>query len=182
MRWACRGKRARRSAAVGLSLALAAVAWAGMPGRVAAQAINPKAFKERFDKARQTADVVADVRVVAAACTSAEDAGGGTRKVTLELCLHVLKAEKGPAKSGELLLVTHQVSWNSGPKPVALYGRQGTLRSFPCVAGVRGEVALRWDEQRRCYTSVAGWVPELPKGAPPTEAGKVTTAAEPGQP
>jgi hypothetical protein len=100
----------------------------------------------------------------------------------LQLCLHVLKADKGPVKEGELLLVTHEAAWNTGPAPVALYGRQGTLRSFPCVAGVRGHVALRWDDERRCYASLAGWVPELPRESPPTEKGKATTAGERSQP
>jgi hypothetical protein len=93
-----------------------------------------------------------------------------------------VKADKGPVREGELLLATHQVTWNNGPAPVALYGRQGALRSFPCVAGARGQVALRWDDQRRCYLGVAGWVPELPRGSPPTEAGKVTTPREPLKP
>ena len=125
--------------------------------------------------------MVADVRTLVATCTKAEDVGGGTQKLTLQLALHVLKADKGIARPGELLLVTHEINWNNRPGP-ALYGRQGTLRSFPCVAGATGQVALRWDNERRCYAVLAGWVPELPRAAPPQEAGKATVAAEGPQP
>jgi hypothetical protein len=150
----------------------------GLPGKLAAQAINPKVYQVKFEEARAKADLVAEVKVLGVACTKAEDAGEGTRKVTLQLCLQVVKGEKGPAKPGELLVVTHQISWNGRPGPPALYGRQGTMRSFPCVAGARGQVALRWDEPRRTYASLAGWVPELSPGAPPTEQGKATVATE----
>jgi hypothetical protein len=157
------------------SLLLAAVIL-GLPGKLAAQAINPKVYQIKFEEARAKADLVAEVTVLGVACTKSDDAGEGTRKLTLQLCLQVVKGDKGPAKQGELLLVTHEVNWNSRPGPPALYGRQGTLRSFPCVAGARGQVALRWDGPRRTYTSLAGWVPELSQGAPPLEQGKATVA------
>jgi len=150
----------------------------GSPSRSAAQAINPQVFKVRFEEKRSKADLVAEVNVLAVACTKSEDAGEGNRKLALDLCLQVVKADKGKAKPGELVLVRHEIDWSSRPGPPALYARQSTLRSFPCVAGAKGQVALRWDEPRRCYAALAGWVPELSPGAPPIEQGKATVARE----
>ena len=44
------------------------------------------------------------------------------------------------------------------------------------------DVALRWDTKHRSYALLAGWVPELPQGGPPTEAGKALTAPAEGGP
>jgi hypothetical protein len=170
-------KASSRLAVCLLMSGLALTLCLGTPGRAAAQAINPQVFKKKFEDAKDKAEVVAKVRVLAAACTKSEPKEGFS-KVTLELCLQVQKAEKGPAKDGEIVVVSHEINWSSKLGPPALYGRQGTLRSFPCVAGVEGDVALRWDEKRRTYAIVAGWVAVLPQGAPPTEAGKATVASD----
>jgi hypothetical protein len=146
--------------------------------RLCAQGINPKAFKIKFDQQRDKAEVVASVRVLAAVCTKAEKGEEGTQNITLQLCLQVKKADKGDVKEGQVLLVTHPIMWNATPRPVALYSRQATLRTFPCVAGAMGDVALRWDAKQRSYVSMAGWVPELPEGAPPTEPGKASVSGD----
>jgi hypothetical protein len=160
-------------------LAGALLAGVGVPWgteRASAQAINPQAFKAKFDQEKGKADVVAAVRVLAVACTKAAKGEEGENALTLEMCMQVEKAEKGAAKTGEMLLVRHQINWSNRLGPPALYGRQSTKRSFPCVAGTTGEVALRWDAEHRCYAALAGWVPQLPAGDPPTDVGKVSVA------
>jgi hypothetical protein len=143
---------------------------------VQAKPASTQAYKKHFESARKNAEVVASVRVLAAVCTRAKN-DGGSRKLTLQLCLQVKKVAKGPPKKGEVLVVTHPITWSSRKGPSALYARLGTLHSFPCVAGASGEVALRWDARKRCYVSVAGWVPDPPDDSPPTEAGRATVAA-----
>jgi hypothetical protein len=161
-------------------LLLGASPWAAE--RAHAQAINPQAFKVKFEQARAGADVVAKARVVAVACAKADKGEEGASTLTLDICLQVEKADKGPAQQGELLLVRHQIPWSKRLGPPALYGRQSTLRSVPCVPGVTGDVALRWDAKHRSYNLLAGWVPELPQGSPPTEPGKALTASGAGGP
>jgi hypothetical protein len=173
-----RGWYRRPARAAGLALLGGALALA-CPGGLPAGPINPKVYQQQFERARAKADVVAEVRTLAAACTKAEKGEGGSTKLTLELCLHVLKSEKGPARAGEILVVTHHLpNWSSRPGPPALYARMAMLRMFPCVPGAKGQVALRWSPKSRTYESIAGWVPEPPGGAsPPLEAGKAAVAA-----
>jgi hypothetical protein len=149
-------------------------------GPLAAQPINPQVFKKQFDEAKQEADVVAQVRVLAAVCTEA--AGEGKMKsVTLQLSLQVLDSEKGPAKKNDVLVVTHKVQLPAGPGPGS-YGYMGALRRFPFTPGVQGSVALRWDKEARQYTGIAGWVPESNNAPIPTEVGKAFTAGDAGTP
>src|SRR5262245_20022497 len=78
--------------------------------------VNPQMFKQKFDDAKKNAEVVAEVRVLAAACTEA--AGEGKEKsVTLQLSLQVLSADKGPAKKNEVIVVTQKVNLPAGPGP-----------------------------------------------------------------
>src|SRR5439155_1572488 len=137
----------------------AAFGWLGGESRVAAQPINPQVFKKQFEEARKDAEVVAVVRVLAASCT-ATMGEGKARAVTLELSLQVVRSEKGPVKQGDILVVSHKVNLPAGPGPGS-YGWMGAVRRFPCTPGVRGDVALRWDAERRRYVAVAGWV-EMP--------------------
>jgi hypothetical protein len=142
---------------------------------VRGQTINPHVFKTQFEAARKTAEVVADVRVLAVVCT--EVAGEGkARSVTLELALQVLDAGKG-TKKNDVLLVVHKVGLPSGPGPGS-YGYMTAVRRFPFTPGVRGSVALRWDEKLRAYTAIAGWVPEANNAAIPTEAGQAFAAGD----
>src|SRR5262249_15418602 len=129
-----------------------------------------------FDKARQDAEVVAHVRVLAAVC--AETAGEGkARSVTLQVSLQVLDAEKGPLKKNDVVVIKHKVNPPSGPGPGS-YGYMGAVRRFPFTPGVKGDVALRWDKEARGYSAVAGWVAE-PNNAPiPTEVGKAFVAGD----
>jgi hypothetical protein len=140
-----------------------------------AQPINPQVYKTQFEAARQDAEVVADVRVLAALCT--ETAGEGKNKsVTLQVALQVLEATKG-AKKDDLLIVRHKVTLPSGPGPGS-YGYMGAVRRFPFTPGVKGSVALRWDDKQRAYTAIAGWVPEANNAAIPTDVGKAFVAGD----
>jgi hypothetical protein len=158
---------------------LTAVAVFGGEAQVQAQAINPQVFKKKFEEARNEAEVVAKVRVLAAACT--ETAAGKGGPVALQVALQVLDSEKGPAKKGDVLLVTHKVTPPSGPGPRA-YGYMSALRQFPFTPGVQGDVALRWDKERRAYVAIAGWV-ETPNNAPiPLKAGEAFVAGDTARP
>jgi hypothetical protein len=160
------------------AVALAAYGWLGGDARVGAQPINPKVFKQQFEDARKDAEVVAVVRVLSASCI--ETAGQGkARSVTLELALQVVRSEKGPVKQGEILVVSHKVNLPAGPGP-GMYGYMGAVRRFPFTPGVRGDVALRWDAERRRYAAIAGWVemPNLSATAIPTEVGRAYVAGD----
>jgi hypothetical protein len=160
-------------------LAVAVLLGLGSQARLAAQAINPQVFKKKFEAARNEAEVVAKVRVLAAACSEAAAGKGGP--VTLQVALQVLDSEKGPLKKGEVVVVSHKVTPPAGPGPRA-YGYMSALRQFPFTPGVLGDVALRWDKERRAYVPVAGWV-ETPNNAPiPLEAGKAFVAGDTAQP
>jgi len=158
-----------------LAVVLAVVAGTAAP-------INPEAFKRIYEEKSKTAEVVAQVQVVAVVCT--ETAGEGKNKsVTLQVSLQVLEAEKGPVKKNELVVVPHKVQLPAGPGPGS-YGYMAALRQFPFVPGVKGNVALNWDKEKRSYVVVAGWVPEAValNAAIPTEVGKVAVAGEPAKP
>jgi hypothetical protein len=158
-----------------LVAALVGTAVLGTAARTDAQPINPQVFKKKFEAARKEAEVVARARVLATACTEAAAGKGGP--VTLQVALHLLDSEKGPAKKGDVLVVTHKVRPPAGPGPRA-YGYMSALRQFPFTPGVQGDVALRWDNERRAYVVVAGWV-ETPNNAPiPLEAGKAYVAGD----
>jgi hypothetical protein len=151
-----------------------AVVGFGLAARLDAQAINPQVFKKKFEAARKEAEVVAKVRVLAAACTGEAQKGG---PVTLQLALQVLDSEKGPAKKGDILAVTHKVTPPAGPGPRS-YGYMSAKRQFPFQPGVEGDVALRWDDKHRAYVAVAGWVETPNNAAIPLEAGKAFVAGD----
>jgi hypothetical protein len=155
----------------------AVLGWVG-ESRVAAQPINPQVFKKQFEEARKDAEVVAVVRVLSASCTEAKGEGKA-RSVTLELALQVVRLEKGAVKQGDILVVAHKVNLPAGPGPGA-YGYMGAVRRFPFVPGVRGDVALRWDAERRRYVGIAGWVemPNLNSSAIPTQVGMAYVAGD----
>jgi hypothetical protein len=159
--------------------ALAAGAVAALAGATAAP-INPAVYKQQFEEARKDADVVAQVRVLAAVCTEVGGDSPGGRPVTLQLSLQVIGADKGPVKKNDVLVVTHKVVKSSRPGPAA-YGYMAAQRRFPFTPGVRGDVALRWDGKARCYAGVAGWVPEPNNAAIPTEVGKALVAGDSGE-
>jgi hypothetical protein len=140
------------------------------------QPINPQVYKKQFEKAKADADVVAKVRVLAAVCTGTK--GDKVRTVTLQVSLQVLDVEKGPVKKNDVLVVSHDVGLPTGPGPRS-YGYMGALRRFPFTPGVKGDVALRWDKERKGYVNMAGWV-EMPNNASiPTEVGKAFVAGDP---
>jgi hypothetical protein len=165
----------KRSRALGWLAAAVVLAALGGEARLAAQAINPQVFKKKYEAARGEAEVVAKVRVLAAVCSEAAAGKGGP--VNLQVALQILDSEKGPLKKGDVIVVTHKVTPPAGPGPRA-YGYMSALRQFPFTPGVHGDVALRWDKERRAYVSVAGWV-ETPNNAPiPLEAGKAFVAGD----
>jgi hypothetical protein len=176
------GRVAARVMTALAAVTLAALAWVGGEGRLAAGPINPKMYKVKFDEARKAAEVVASVRVLAATCTEATGEGKG-KSVTLEVALQVLQAEKGPVKKNDVVVVRHKVTLPAGPGPRA-YGWMGAVRQFPFTPGVKGDVALRWDKEHRRYAPVAGWVaePNMDSRAIPTEVGKAYTAPGDGGP
>jgi hypothetical protein len=156
--------------------------WPVNNGRVSAQPINPQVYKQKFDEARKTADVVAEVRVLAVVCTELMGEGK-SKSVNLQLAFQVLDSEKGPIKKNDLVVIAHKVNLPSGPGPGS-YGFWGALRQCPTTAGVKGSVALKWDKDSNRYSLVAGWVPEpnLMPSAIPTEVGKAFVAAEAAPP
>jgi hypothetical protein len=157
---------------------LAAFTWTAGNVPLAAQPINPQVYKTKFDEAQKTAEVVAQVRVVAVTCT--EVAGEGKSKsVNLQVSLQVLTSDKGPLKKNEVVVVPHKINLPAGPGPGS-YGFWGALRQFPTTAGVKGSVALNWNKDGRHYVAVAGWVPE-PNQMPtaiPAEVGKTFVAGD----
>jgi hypothetical protein len=157
-------------------LAVAVLGWA-VAGRLPAAPINPASFKERFETAAKDAEVVGEVRVLAAACTATVGGGADPVTVTLEVSLQMLAPEKGPVKKGEVIVVWHQVPLPAGPGPRS-YGYMAAVRQFPFTPGVKGSVALNYDKDHRRYIAMGGWVPE-PNGAQiPSEVGKVFTAGD----
>jgi hypothetical protein len=156
---------------------VAALACALCPGRLTAAPINPIVFKRQYEQAKGKADVVAEVRVLAATCIEAANDDDGNRVVTLNLSLQILKSEKGPAKKNQVVVVTRKVTKSSRPGPAA-YGFMAALRQFPLTPGVKGDVALRWDKEHRCYEGIAGWVAEPNEATIPTEAGKSYVAGD----
>ena len=155
---------------------LAAFTWTAGNVHLAAQPINPQVYKVKFDEAQKTAEVVAQVRVVAVTCT--EVAGEGKSKsVNLQVSLQLLTSDKGPLKKDEMVVVTRMVRLPSGPGPGS-YGYMGEIRKFPFVPGVKGQVALNQAKDKKGYVPVAGWV-EMPNGNPsaiPTTVGKAIAA------
>jgi hypothetical protein len=149
-------------------------------GASLASSTNPAASKKAFEDAKKNAEVVADVRVLSAVCTESE-AGG--QRLTLQLSLHVLDSAKGPAKKNDVLVVTYKVKLPSGMGLPGMYGYTAAATQFPFTPGVKGNVALNWDKEKRQYVAVAGWVPEPntnPK-ALPREVGQVMVASEPAK-
>ncbi|HZU38878.1 MAG TPA: hypothetical protein VFA18_23325 [Gemmataceae bacterium] len=142
-----------------------------------ASPINPQVFKARFDQARKDAKVVAHVRVLAVSCTSVRSEEGKPRAVMLQIALQISKAEKGPIRAGDVLVVRHEVALPEGPGP-RMYGYMAAQRQFPFTPGVKGDVALRWDREKRAYRPVAGWVADPNGAAIPTEVGKAYVAGD----
>ncbi len=153
-----------------------ALGWGG--AALAAGPINPKVYKTGFDAAKKDAEVVANVRVLAAVC-KAVAGQGKQRTATLELALQVLEVEKGNVKKNDVLVVSHKVNLPAGPGP-GMYGYWASLSQFPFTPGAQGDVALRWDKEGRRYTAVAGWVatPNRDPRAIPTEVGKAVAAGD----
>jgi hypothetical protein len=181
MRWELRrGEGLARVVAALAVGAVAALGWGGGNARLGAAPINPMVFKQQFEDAKKGAEVVAQVRVLTAVCTEAAGAGKA-RSVTLQLSLQVMEAEKGPVKKNDVLVVSHKVDLPAGPGPRA-YGYMAALRRFPFTPGAQGSVALRWDNARRCYAAVAGWVPTPNNAAIPTEVGKAYAAGDAAKP
>jgi hypothetical protein len=149
-------------------LSLLVLGLMGTTAMLTAGPINPIVFKKKFEEARKTAEVVAQVRVLAVSCI--DKAGDDGKELTLQLALQVLQADKGPVKKGQMLTVTHLVRLPSGPGPRS-YGYMAAVRQFPFTPGVKGDVALRWDAERRSYLPVAGWVAEPNGAAVPAEVG-----------
>src|SRR5580765_8357600 len=93
-----------RSGVTLLISAAVGIMFGGQRVPAAAGPVNPQVFKTQYDAAAKDAELVAKVRVVAAACTAA--AGEGKIKtVTLQLSLQVLESEKGSAKKNDVLVV-----------------------------------------------------------------------------
>jgi hypothetical protein len=164
--------------AAGLVVSAITALGLGWGARLAAGPINPVVFKQKFEAAQKDADVVAQVRVLAAVCT---EAGGEDKEktVTLNVALQVLEPTKGPIKKNDVLVVSHKVTLPAGPGPRA-YGYMAAQRQFPFTPGVKGSVALRRDKERPGYVVVAGWVPEPNLGAAiPSDVGKAFVAGDP---
>jgi hypothetical protein len=158
------------------ALLATAFALSGPVGQPSAAPINPMVFKTQFEEAKKTADVVAQVRVLSAVCTETEGAGKA-RSVTLQVALQILDAEKGMPKKNDILVVQRKVTLPAGPGPGA-YGYMAELRRFPFTPGVKGSIALRWDNAARAYVPVAGWVETPNNAAIPTEVGKAFVAGD----
>jgi hypothetical protein len=174
-----RSKQSRGATGVtALAVGVATFVTLGWPGRVYAAPIDPKVHKERYEKACKGAEVVAQVRVLAATCTDVKVEKDAPSSVTLQLSLQVLAVEKGPVKKNDVLTVALDVNLprrDTDPFGVNYVEAQ---RQFPFTPGVKGSVALRWDAKARRYEPVAGWVPDLGKAAIPTAVGKAFVAGD----
>ncbi|HYV37513.1 MAG TPA: hypothetical protein VE988_17540 [Gemmataceae bacterium] len=166
-----------RHRSTGLLSALAICCVVGVVLPLAAGPINPAVFKDQFEAAAKNAEFVAKVRVVAVTCT-ATTGEGKSKSADLQLSLQILESQKGPAKKNDVVVVSHKVILPAGPGP-GTYGYMAEVRKFPITPGVHGSVALRWDKDARCYTVIAGWVPEANNAAIPTEVGKTYVAGDP---
>ncbi len=158
-------------------LAVLACGWGG-DARLAAQAINPIVHKKAYEKAAETAEVVAKVRVLSAVCTDYQ-VQGKARSATLQVTLQVLESDKGPLKKNDAVVVTRRVMLPAGPGP-GMYGWVGEVHRFPFVPGVKGQVALNWDREKRAYVPLAGWVEQPNRNAAlvPTTVGKAFVAGD----
>jgi len=157
---------------------VAAVAMMGMAGEVGSQEKAPlgvAVFAEGFKRAKKDSDVVAEVRTLAVVCTDAKKQGEEVVGVTLQLAMQVVAAEKGPIKNHEIIIVEFRLE----PLVTVLppVRNAGEFR-FPYTPGVTGSVALRWDEKRRVYVGIAGWVGNPNYAKIPLEVGKAITATE----
>jgi hypothetical protein len=90
---------------------------------------------------------------------------------------------KGPAKKNDVLGVTYKVNLPSGPGLPGVYGYMATVRQFTFTTGVKGNVALDWDMEKRQNVGVAGWVqePNLNTKALPREVGQAMAASDPAK-
>jgi len=156
-----------------------ALAWGGIGGAapVAAQAINPQVHKKAYEEAAKTAEVVAQVRVLAVVCTNFEQKGKA-KSATYQVSLQVLESDKGPLKKNEVVVVSRRVILPSGPGP-GMYGYMGEIRRFPFTPGVKGQVALNWDKEKRSYVPMAGWVEQPNHAAVPMTVGQAFVAGDP---
>ena len=138
---------------------------------VYAQPIDAEVFKQRFEAARKDADVVAAVQVLSVGCSNV---GGDERRktATLQIALLVLENQRGTVARGDVLVVSHTLPLPTGPGP-GLHDHLAALRQFPSTPGAKGVVALRWNQDARRYTPIAGWVPEPNHAAIPKELGQV---------
>jgi hypothetical protein len=173
MRW--HNGHAGQGIAVAALLVLACKTVADEPP--AAAPINPVVYKNIYESKRKSAEVVARVRVLAAVCTEVVGETPVNRSGTLKLSLQVLAVEKGPVQKNDILIVTHTVRLPGGPGPRS-YPYQVAVRQFPFTPGVQGDAALRWDNERRTYVAVTGWVAEPNGAAIPTEVGKAFVAGD----
>ncbi len=159
-----------------------------------------ESVRKTYEKAKQSADVVAEVRVLTVVCTAArKDKDGKLKSVTLQIAMQVLAVEKGNVKKNEIAVVSRDVETPQiltgkpgyipgPPKTVDLlngkngYPNIGFDRHFPMAPGVKGHVALRWDEGSRSHVPIAGWVTETSTSDIPVEVGKAFSLKDEAMP
>ena len=134
--------------------------------------MDPEAQHHVFEKAKAGAEVVAEVRAIAAVCTDVKD-----QKVNLQVVLQVISVDKGPIKKNDVVVVSRIVRLPEGLGPGS-YGYWGETHAFPFEPGTKGEVALKWDKESRAYVELSGWVKESSHAEIPKEVGRVVSAAE----
>jgi hypothetical protein len=95
------------------------------------------------------------------------------------VALQVLDPAKGPLQKNDVVVVTRRVNLPSGPGP-GMYGWVGEVHRFPLTPGVKGQVALNWDKERRSYVPLAGWVEQPSRNAAlvPTTEGQAFVAGD----
>ncbi|QVL32830.1 hypothetical protein KIH39_02605 [Telmatocola sphagniphila] len=132
-------------------------------------------IKKQFESDKKEAEVIAEVRVLSVVCTEASGQDPMERLFELNICLQVLKVEKGSIRKNDLVVVSRSVTTILHP-----YADTTFYHKFPVNPGVKENVALKWDVQARRYGIVSGWVAEpFSSGLNfPREVGKAISAKE----
>jgi hypothetical protein len=162
--------------------------------RKKAEAAYLESLQKGFKKAKATADVVAEVRVVTVVCTEAQKKDNKLNSVTVQIAMQILEVEKGPIKKNEIVVVSRRVEtpqelvaqgYIPGAKRTvdvldgkSIYPNVGMSRDFPLAPSVKGHVALTWDKEARAYVPLAGWVTEPRPEGVPVEVGKAICIKE----
>jgi hypothetical protein len=156
-------------AAISVGHLSAAESFSVFEARQKAEAAHLAAVRKTYDTATATADVVAEVRVLSVVCKEARhDKEGKLLSITLQIAMQVLAVERGGVETNDILVVTRDVET---PQMVTITHYNTGTRTVDLLEGNKGNVALTWDEKRRGYLPLAGWLTERSLEEIPVEVG-----------